>query len=45
LLLAAFVPIYTDSDYDKFAEAAGLRIVTYERLSWACLAVAEKASA
>jgi SAM-dependent methyltransferase len=46
LLLAAFVPIYTDSDYDKFAEAAGLRIVTYERLSWAaCLVVAEKVSA
>ncbi len=45
LLLAAFVPIYAESDYREFAEGAGLRFVTYERLNWAaCLVVAEKAT-
>jgi SAM-dependent methyltransferase len=44
LVLTAFVPIYTESDYHEFAERAGLRFVTYERLNWAaCLVVVEKA--
>ena len=43
LVLAAFVPVYTESDYREFAAHAGLRLVSYERLNWAaCLVIAEK---
>ena len=43
LLLAPFVPIFTESDYREFMEGARLRDVSYERLNWAaCLVVAEK---
>jgi SAM-dependent methyltransferase len=43
LLLAAFVPIYTESDYREFAEHAELRLVSYERQNWAaCLVIVEK---
>lgn len=43
LLLAPFVPIFTESDYCEFMGRAGLRLLSYERLSWAtCLVVARK---
>ncbi|HEX9339838.1 MAG TPA: class I SAM-dependent methyltransferase [Thermoplasmata archaeon] len=43
LLLAAFVPIYTESDYRELMARAGLRLLSYERLNWAaCLVIAEK---
>ncbi len=43
LLLAGFVPIYTESDYREFTALSGLRLVSYERLNWAaCLVIAEK---
>ena len=38
--LAPFVPIYSRRDYEAFLAAAGLRLASYERLSWAaCLVV------
>lgn len=45
LLLAAFVPIYAESDYLEFSVRTGLRLLSYERLNWAaCLVIAEKPS-
>lgn len=41
--LAPFVPIYDRRDYEEFFAAAGLRLASYERLSWAaCLVTGSK---
>lgn len=41
--LAPFVPIYSRKDYETFMVRAGLRLVSYERLSWAaCLVTGTK---
>ena len=40
-LLAPFVRVYTRENYVRFADAAGVRIESYERLNWAaCLVIA-----
>ena len=41
--LAPFVPIYSRADYEAFLATAGLRLASYERLSWAaCLVTGTK---
>ncbi len=41
--LAPFVPIYSRADYEGFLRQAGLRLESYERLSWAaCLVTGTK---
>ncbi len=43
-ILAAFVPIYSREDYETFFDRGGLRLASYERLSWAaCLVTGTKA--
>ena len=37
--LAPFVPIYSREDYAGFMSHAGLRLASYERLSWAACMV------
>jgi SAM-dependent methyltransferase len=41
--LAPFVPIYSRDEYAAFMDRAGLRLASYERLSWAaCLVIGTK---
>ena len=43
-VLAPFVPIYSREEYAAFFVRAGLRLASYERLSWAaCLVIGTKA--